>query len=149
MRRSGLFLAAIAVSLMYMAPALAHLLELPRKMALDSAAYFTVQQIYAGWSLFGLVLAAQLALLLWLAFAVRREPGIFPLVCAALVSLAAAQALFWLFTYPANGATRNWTMVPDNWQALRRNWEYSHAAGALLQLAGFFALLTAAMKDRR
>src|SRR4051812_26725942 len=116
----ALFFAAILVSLIYMAPALAHLLELPHKLALDRDSYFTVQQIYAGWSLFGLVVMAQLALLLWLAFAIRRESKVFLLVCATLVSLTAAQALFWLFTYPANSATRNWTVIPDNWQVLRR-----------------------------
>jgi hypothetical protein len=146
MRPSGLFFAAVLVSLIYMAPALAHLLELPHKMTLDRAGYFTAQQIYAGWSLFGFVLAAQLLLLLWLAGRVRREPQIFLLVCGTLASLVAAQALFWLFTYPANSATRNWMVVPGNWQALRRNWEYSHAAGALIQLAGFCALVWAAMK---
>ncbi len=148
MRPFGLFFATILVSLIYMAPALAHLLELPHKMALDRAGYFAIQQIYAGWALFGLVLAVQLLLLLWLAFRVRHERQVFLLVCGTLASLVAAQILFWLFTYPANVATRNWMFAPGNWQTLRRSWEYSHAAGALLQLTGFCVLLWAGLKSR-
>jgi hypothetical protein len=39
--------------------------------------------------------------------------------------------VFWAFTYPANVATNNWTVVPDTWASLRRQWEYSHAAAPL------------------
>ena len=44
-------------------------------------------------------------------------------------------------TYPANQATENWTVVPENWMALRSQWEYSHAAAAVLNLTAFCALL--------
>jgi hypothetical protein len=39
-------------------------------------------------------------------------------------------AIFLLWTLPANQATGNWTSVPGNWDTLRRQWEYSHAANA-------------------
>jgi hypothetical protein len=45
----------------------------------------------------------------------------------------------WTFTYPANQATNNWTVLPPNWQDLRSQWEYSHATGAGLN---FIALIT-------
>jgi hypothetical protein len=51
----------------------------------------------------------------------------------------AAQVVFWTFTYPANQATNNWTVLPANWQDLRTQWEYSHATGAGLN---FIALIT-------
>jgi hypothetical protein len=70
------------------------------------------------------------------------------LTLLALACVVAAQGLFWAFTYPANGATENWTVVPDNWDRLRRQWEYSHAAGAAFQLVGF-CLLTVAVLSRR
>lgn len=31
------------------------------------------------------------------------------------IGLVATQAIFWIFTYPANVATQNWTTLPDNW----------------------------------
>ena len=51
-----------------LAPGAAHLIELPRKMALSQERYFIVQRIYAGWALFGIPIAVQffaLALLTW------------------------------------------------------------------------------------
>ena len=47
-------------------------------------------------------------------------------------------AVFFLWTYPANQATGNWTSVPENWEQLRTEWEYSHAANAAIT---FLALL--------
>jgi hypothetical protein len=32
-------------------------------------------------------------------------------------------------------------MLPDNWMKLRNQWEYSHAASAVLNLIALFALL--------
>jgi hypothetical protein len=66
----------------------------------------------------------------------------------ALLCLAGAQALFWTFTFPANSATENWTHYPDNWEALRKQWEYSHAGGALLQIACMVSLVLGAMEDK-
>src|SRR6266550_2992731 len=41
--------------------------------------------------------------------------------------------VFLVFTFPANRQTANWTVLPENWQELRRRWEYSHAVGAGLR----------------
>jgi hypothetical protein len=138
-----LFFLAILATLLALAPALAHLFELPRKLTLGMAAYFTVQRIYAGWNLFGIVILVQFGALLLLAIQSAGEYFVFRPVCVALALLVAAQALFWLYTFPANVATRNWTVVPPDWEALRRAWEYSHAGGALCQLLGLCALIWA------
>ena len=42
----------------------------------------------------------------------RVRPVFWPAVFAVLF-LAAAQAVFWTYTFPTNVATRNWTTVPD------------------------------------
>jgi hypothetical protein len=138
-----LFFIAIFATVISLAPALAHLFELPRKLALARDAYFTVQQIYAGWELFGAAILVQAIALAWLARLSAREHYVFRPVVAALVLLIAAQALFWLFTYPANAATRNWTQISQDWETLRRQWEYSHAAGAICQLLGLCCLVGA------
>jgi hypothetical protein len=56
-----------------------------------------------------------------------------------------AQALFWAYTYPANVATVNWTVQTENWERLRRQWEYSHLAGAGLQLLAIMSLVIAVL----
>jgi hypothetical protein len=138
-----LFFLTILVTLLALAPALAHLFELPRKMMLDRHAYFTVQQIYAGWNLFGVVIVLQLLLLVLLAWRSAGEYYVFRPVLVALLMLGLAQAVFWLFTFPANAATHNWTVIVPDWQALRHQWEYSHAIGAGCQSLGICALVWA------
>jgi hypothetical protein len=130
-------------------PALAHLFELPNKINLPKDDYFTVQRIYAGWSLLGGLLALQFVAIGSVVLTARNDRRLWTLALVALVCLVGAQALFWIFTYPANAATANWTVQPEDWQALRRRWEYSHAAGALLQLAAMACLSLGAVRDNR
>ncbi len=68
---------------------------------------------------------------------------------AAVLCLGGAQALFWIYTYPANVATNNWTSIPENWEILRRNWEYSHAPGAAFQVLAMSAIIVAALARAR
>lgn len=138
-----LFFLAILATLLSLAPGLAHVFELPRKLGLGRDAYFTVQQIYAGWELFGVVILLQLVSLALLAWHSFRDYFVLRPVLVALLLLLAAQALFWLFTFPANAATANWTKAPADWERLRAQWEWSHAAGALCQLLGLCSLLLA------
>ena len=139
----ALFFLAILATLFALAPGMAHVLEMPRKLLLGRDAYFAVQQIYAGWSLFGIVIAIQLAALAVLAWRSRREYYVFRPVLTAILLMMAAQALFWSFTFPANAATSNWTVMTQDWPALRLQWEYSHAYGALCQLLALCCLLWA------
>lgn len=121
-----------------MAPAFAHLLELPNKIGLPREEYFIVQQIYRGWALLGIVvLLSTLALTLMLRN--RRKPFILSLI--AFLAIAGTQVIFWTYTQPANLATENWTMIPQNWETLRRQWEYSHAASAGLNFTAFVTLV--------
>ncbi|HXG92965.1 MAG TPA: DUF1772 domain-containing protein [Blastocatellia bacterium] len=112
------------------APSMAHLLELPNKLGLTRDEYFTVQQIYYGWALLGFVIAGALFSTLVLTFMSRRAKKRFVLSLIALLAIIGTQVLFWVFTYPANRQTNNWIMIPANWESLRAQWEYSHAAGA-------------------
>jgi hypothetical protein len=129
--------------------ALAHLLELPNKIRLPVDEYFIVQGIYRGWNRLGLVLFVQLLSILTLIALSSRKSGVFWSAVLALLCLMGAQALFWLYTFPANVATANWTVVPQDWEQLRRQWEFSHAAGALLQLGAMIALIIASIGRAR
>ena len=122
-----------------MAAGFAHLFALPNKMHLSREDYLTVQQIYRGWALIGIAVVSGLLSTLALTIIVRRRPRIFYLTLTATLCMGLSLAVFFLFTYPTNQQTHNWTSLPENWQELRRQWEYSHAVGAGLY---FLALIT-------
>jgi hypothetical protein len=97
--------------------------------------------------LFGVVIVGALGSTLALAIRMRPFPHAFRLALTALLCLIGGQVIFWALTFPANQATQNWTVFPSNWADLRVRWEYSHAAGAVLNFAAFIAL-TLALVDR-
>jgi hypothetical protein len=132
---------ALLFAALALAPALAHLLELPNKIGLSRDEYFTVQQIYSGWALLGIVVFGALFSTLALAILVRKRRREFVPALIAFLCIAATQAVFWTFTFPANEQTANWTVLPENWAALRVQWEYSHAASAVLNLIAFIAVI--------
>jgi hypothetical protein len=141
--------AARLLSLLFVAfalgPSLAHLLELPNKIGLPRDEYFVVQQIYRGWALLGFVVVGELAATLALAILVRHREREFAPASAAFLCVLAAQVLFWTLTFPANQATANWTVAPENWEALRAQWEHSHAAAAVLNVVALVALILAVL----
>jgi len=59
----------------------------------------------------------------------------------AFLCIAGTQVVFWTFTYPANQLTNNWTALPEDWMTLRKQWEYSHATSAVLNLLALTALI--------
>ncbi len=114
-------------------------MSLPNKIHLAQNDYFIVQNIYRGWAWLGVVLIG--ALLINLALTVMtRGKRPFPFVLANLLCLAASLAIFFIFTFPTNVATNNWTEIPANWQHLRWQWEISHAANCAVTFVGFCSL---------
>src|SRR5919109_11895 len=136
----SLLFAALAL-----APAMAHLLELPNKIHLSREDYLTVQQIYRGWALLGFVVAGALLSTLALSVMVRKQRKAFMFALIAFLGIAGTQVVFWTYTYPANQATNNWTMLPENWVELRRQWEYSHATSAVLNLIALAMLISSVL----
>jgi hypothetical protein len=145
--RAAQFL-AIVLTALALVPAGAHLAELPNKIGLAEEEYFVVQGIYRGWALFGIALFGALFLNLALAILVRRQRAPFRLALSAFLLVAATLAIFFIWTYPANQATSNWTVVPDNWQQLRRTWEYAHATNAVLTFLALCAVTWSALLTR-
>jgi hypothetical protein len=143
-RNFALFVALLATALA-LGPALAHALTLINKMDLPRDEYFIAQKAYAGWDRLGYLLGVQLVAIAAVAILSRRDLPALTASLLALASFLGAQVVFWIFTYPANVATANWTLPPDDWEALRRQWEYSHLAGAVLQTLALCALLFAAL----
>ena len=143
------FLSALFCALC-LGPALAHLLELPNKMALSREEYLVVQQIYRGWALLGIPIFAALLATAALAVLRRGQGAPFYFALAAALCIAFSLVVFFSITYPANQATENWTALPTvGWEALRRRWEYSHAAGALLYFIALTSLVLSLLSARR
>lgn len=135
---------AILISALALIPSGAHLAALPNKIDLPQAEYFTVQGIYYGWAILGFLWFAALAMNALLAILVRQQPWPFWLAVAAATCFVLMLAIFFAWTFPANQATQNWTAVPANWETLRIEWEYSHAANAaLVFLATCFVTISA------
>jgi hypothetical protein len=132
----SLLFAALALG-----PAMAHLLELPNKINLSREDYLTVQQIYRGWALLGFLVAGELLTTLVLTIMVYQNRMAFIFALIAFLCIIGTQIVFWTYTQPANAATNNWTMLPENWLELRRNWEYSHATSAGLNLVALITLV--------
>jgi hypothetical protein len=139
------FFTALLASALVLGPALAHVLELPNKIGLPREEYLIVQKAYRGWNQIAWVLGVQVIALVSAAILARAERRVMLLTLLALSCVLAAQGVFWTFTYPANVATENWSVVADNWDRLRLQWEYSHAAGAAFQLLGFCLLAGAVL----
>ncbi len=135
--RASQFLAVILTALAFV-PGAAHLMELPAKIDMPEQPYFIVQQIYRGWAWVGLAIFAALFANLGSAMLAPRQSRQFWLSTAAGLLIAAMLAIFFIWTYPANQATANWTSVPEGWERLRAQWEYSHAVNAVIM---FVALL--------
>jgi hypothetical protein len=143
-----------------MAMTVGHALELPGKMRLSKEEYFAVQPIYyPGFTIgsifgeFGSMVATAILL-----FVTPWNTTAFWLVFAALLSLLAMHALYWVLTHPVNkiwlkgheltggGATFfsiGGSAAALDWEAARKQWEYSHVARAVLSAAALALIATA------
>jgi hypothetical protein len=144
-----LFFVAMLATALALGGALAHLFELPNKIGLSREDYLVMQRAYDGWNQLGWLLLVQLLSLIAVAVLSRGRRDVLWPVLVAIFGLLAAQGVFWAFTFPANVATQNWTVIPADWEALRAQWEYSHAAGAGFQLLAMCALIVAALRRAR
>jgi len=117
-------------------------------MAMAQEAYFIIaQQIYAGWALFGIVLFGALAANLAHTIVLCRLDRSFGYALASFLLIAASLAIFFVWTWLTNQATTNWTIVPKNWNELRIQWEYSHAANAVVTFATLVCVVIAVLRQ--
>jgi hypothetical protein len=145
--KTVLFL-AIVLTALCLVPAGAHFFELPNKLPLGRDAYFTVQQIYAGWAFFGIPLFGAIFVNLLLVWMLRADRPAFYFAILGFLTIAAMLVLFFIVVFPTNQATANWTEMPENWEALRSRWEYGHAVNAVITFLGLCAVTLAAVTAR-
>jgi hypothetical protein len=138
---------AIMFTAVALVPGGAHLAALPNKMTMAQPAYYIAQQIYAGWSLFGIVLFGALGMNLALTIMLRRLGRLYGYALAAFLSIAANLAIFFIWTFPANQTNNNWTVVPENWNELRIQWEYSHAVNAIVMFVALACVVVSVLRQ--
>lgn len=141
---------AVVFTAIALVPGGAHLLALPAKMAMPEEPYFVAQQIYRGWAWLGVVIFAAIFANFISAFLARHQRRPFWLSVAAGLLIAATLTIFFTWTFPANQATGNWTSVPQDWEQLRIQWEYSHAVNAAITFVALLCAVGAAVsRDTR
>src|SRR4051812_48145379 len=133
----------------YLVPEGAHFFEMFNKLKLTPSDYMIVQRIYDDWAFFGVAIVVALSCTLIHAIAMWRNPGSRRLSLASFASLIGTQAIFWSFIYPMNSLTQNWTAMPANFEAVRRQWEYAHAASAGVTLLALVLVLCAVIPGAR
>jgi len=145
LRWANLILAILAAM-----PPLAHVLELPNKLALDGELWLAVQQnLYRGWGPF-LGAPAEigaLATTLTLLVVRRANGGTQLLRVIAAMAYAAMLVAFFVFNAPVNEALNGWTSatLPSDWATYRLRWEAGHALAALMSVVALVALVRASI----
>jgi hypothetical protein len=156
-------IAAVVLTALAMAPALAHAFEFPGKKRLDKGSYVSAQAIYyPGFTVLGITEPGALIAIAVLLFLTPRHGPAFFLTVLALVCVLGMQAVYWLFTHPTNRywlasagttlsnagnrffAARSVIDTAD-WTKLRDRWEYSHIARAGLSFLSFILVTLSAV----
>jgi hypothetical protein len=139
-------LVTIMLTALSMSAAFAHLLEMPAKLRMDGAAWLSLlQTLYppafgrvGGVAEIGAVVTAIVLVVL-----VRSRPRALPCTIVAALCLIATHAAFWIWVAPVNATLLPLTpeTLPADWTGLRDQWEYTHAARAVLQIVALGALV--------
>lgn len=137
-----------------MGMAFSHLLQMPPRMTYSARLWRESQSIYY---LYGPPIGASIDLAAWIAAVVlalllrRRDPRAFPPALAGALCFVGAHVVWWIWVAPVNAAMAGWTpdAMPGDWAGYRAQWEYAHAVRAILQIAGFAALLAAVLPGYR
>jgi hypothetical protein len=149
MNVSVLRFAAIVLTALVMVPGGAHLFSMLNKLPMSGEDYFTAQGVYRGWALFAIPLFAAIAVNLALGAILRRQHlRAWPAFISAALILATL-VIFFIWTFPANQVTENWTVIPQGWEALRMRWEISHAVNAILTFLALCVLAADAAALKR
>jgi hypothetical protein len=132
----------------------AHVLELPQKMTYSAEMYAAVNTtLYRYFAIVGgSYQLGSIASAIVLTILVRRRSGIFRWALAGAGLLIAAFVSWLILVLPVNREVAAAIeaapeTVPSLWLQLRDRWEYGHATGFVLHLAGFCALVISAVRD--
>lgn len=126
----SLFFTALALC-----PYVAHLMAFPNKMEMTKEEYFIAQQVYSGWSYSSILILLSFMSTIVLSILAKDDDRVLRFSLGGAFCIGMSLMVFFVFTFPANQITRNWTVQPQSWEDLRIQWEYSHAFNAVLYMA--------------
>ncbi|MBX6320816.1 MAG: hypothetical protein IRY94_03220 [Rhodospirillaceae bacterium] len=145
LRLLSLLLVALTLGL-----AFAHVMEFPGKLRFDGPLWLTVQQnLYVAFGVAGAGVEVAAILSTWLLVPlVRRRPG-FYWTLAAAISITVGLGVWFALVSPMNTVLDGWTpqTLPQDWTAVRNQWEFGHAVHCVLFLLGFGALAVALLVE--
>jgi Domain of unknown function (DUF1772) len=134
--------------------AFCHMMEMPSRLKYAPALWSRVTNIEGTYRLFGPAVGASieggaLSTAIFLSIFARKHRPAFALAWAGAACMAAAQVAWWLFVFPVNSQMVDWTpeSLPENFTQLRDQWEYTHAARAILQIVGLGSLVLSVLAE--
>jgi hypothetical protein len=136
---------AVVLTALALASSAVLLSALPHEIGVLQDTYYVVQRGYGGWPQIGALIAnAALAVL------VRSQPVPFWLAVVGFMTIAATLAIFILWipqwiTVPDNNVLISGFRVSDWW----RQWDYGHAANAILTFIGLCAVTCSVLSIRK
>jgi hypothetical protein len=149
----ALRIANLVLAVLATLPPIAHVLELPNKLALDAPLWLGVQQhLYRGWGPFFGGPVEILALVTSAALVTARRHDRVPMRATLMAAIAYAGmiATFLIFNNPVNAALNAWTpsTLPPDWGSYRLRWEIGHALAAILSGIALTGLIRASLVER-
>jgi hypothetical protein len=148
-RFATLLLTALALTLTS-----AHVLELPQKMAYGATLYAAVNTtLYRHFATVGAVYTmGSIVAALVLIYLVRRRRAALVWTAVGAICLLLAFGSWLVLVVPVNREIAEALRtapdsVPTLWMQLRTRWEYGHAVGFVIELAGFCTLLASVLVE--
>lgn len=141
-------LSVIALVAIAIAPTLGGALSLPAHLSLKPADYVSSQRLDHSALLVGTLGIFALVAAGIHSFLVRSSVAAFAWSLVAAAGLAAAQIVFWAVAFPVLSITDNWNLIPDDFESVRRQWEYALAASGVLSLGALLATVRAIESSR-
>lgn len=132
-------LITVMVASLNMGLAFSHLLQLPARMKFDGSTWITTQRVFQLYGSIGAIIEVGAVLLLGiLTYAIRRTP-MFKWTLAGSLCFTIALVVWIVLVSAANAQISLWTpaSIPADWTRWRAQWEYAHAARAILMIVGF------------
>ena len=145
-----LMLASFSLSL-----SMTHLLELPQRMKFDQQLWVKVTVFENVYRLFGSVGAffeiTAILTAVVLIFLVHRRGSAFYWTLGGTILLVLAFVSWITFVAPMNAEFARWLTnpVPLDWTRYRNQWEYAHAANALIKIIGLSLLVISVLVETR
>lgn len=144
----GVQLGAIALVGLAMAPTLGGALSLSSRLGLQSSEYAHAQRLDHSVLLVGTLGVLALFAVALHSFLVRGNAAAFAWSLVAVAGLAAAQVVFWAVAFPVIALTESWTIVPEDFESLRHQWEYALATAGVLSFGSLLAVVRAIEASR-